>query len=46
MRDLILFVNDNHIDNNLKEILVYIYFGSVANNQSKNRLVQILDKCS
>ena len=32
---LISLVNDNHMDNNLKEILAYVYHGSVVNNQSK-----------
>ena len=26
---LISVVNDNHVNNNLKEILVYVYFGSI-----------------
>ena len=30
IRDLIPLVNDNHVDNNLKEILVYVYFGSTV----------------
>ena len=29
MRGLIALVNENHVDNNLKEILVYVYFGSI-----------------
>ena len=29
MRGLISLVNDSHMDNNLKEILVYVYFGSI-----------------
>ena len=33
---LISLVNDNHMDNNLKEILVFVYFGSIVNNQHKN----------
>ena len=36
-RGLILLVNDNHVDNNLKEILVYVYFGSIVNNLPQNR---------
>ena len=36
-RGLISLVNDNHIDNNLKEILVYVYLGSIVNNQPKNK---------
>ena len=27
-------VNDNHVDNNLKESLVYVYFGSIINNKT------------
>ena len=30
-----LLVNDNHVDNNLKEKLVYVYFGSIVNNQAR-----------
>ena len=33
---LISLVNDNHMDNNLKEILVYIYSELTVNNQPKN----------
>ena len=33
---LISLVNDNHVDNDLKEILVYIYYGSIVNNRSQN----------
>ena len=33
---LISLVNYNHVDNNLKEILVYVHFGSIVNNQPKN----------
>ena len=29
---LISLVNDNHMDNSLKEILVYVCFGSIINN--------------
>ena len=32
----ISLVNDNHVDNNLKEILVYVYSGSIVNNRSQN----------
>ena len=28
-------VNDNHVDNNLKEILVYVYYGLIVNSRSK-----------
>ena len=41
MRDLISFVNDNHVDNNLKEILVYVYFGSIVNNQPKKQISSV-----
>ena len=34
-RSLISLVNDNHVDNNNKEILVYVYFGSILNNLHK-----------
>ena len=39
MRGLISFVNDNHMDNNLKEILVYVFVGLIVNNRTdqKNR---------
>ena len=30
-RALMSLVNDNHVDNNLKEILVYVYLGSIVN---------------
>ena len=33
--DLISLVNDNHVDNNLRENLVYAYSGSIANNRPK-----------
>ena len=33
MRSLISLVNDNHVDNNLPEILVYIYFCSIVNDR-------------
>ena len=36
MHGLISLVNNNHIDNNLKEILVYVYFGLIVSNQPKN----------
>ena len=35
MSGLISLVNDNHADSNLKEILVYVYFGSIVSNQPK-----------
>ena len=33
---LISLVTDNHVNKNLKEILVYVYFGSIVNNCPKN----------
>ena len=35
-RGLISLVNDNHVDNNLKESLMYVYLGSIVNNRPKN----------
>ena len=32
---MISLVSDNHVDDNLKETLVYVYFGSTVNNRSK-----------
>ena len=34
-RGLISLVNDNHVYNNIKEILVYAYLGSTVNNPSR-----------
>ena len=34
--DLISLANDNYVNNNLKEILVYVYFDWIVNNQPKN----------
>ena len=36
MHGLITLFNDNHVDNYLKEILVFVYYGSIVNNQTKN----------
>ena len=36
MHGLISLVNDNQVDNSVKEILVYVYWGLIINNQSKN----------
>ena len=36
MHCLISLVDDNHMDNKLKEIFVYVFYGSVVNNQPKN----------
>ena len=35
MSSLISLVNDNHVNNNLKEILVYGYYDSIANINPK-----------
>ena len=37
MGGYISLVNDNHVDNIHKEILVYVYSGSIVNSQPKNR---------
>ena len=36
MRGLITLVSDNHVDNYLKEILAFVYYGSIVNNRPKN----------
>ena len=41
-RDLLSLVNDDHVDNNLKEILVYVYFGSIVISRPKNTHTQPL----
>ena len=33
-RNLISMVNDNHVDTNLKDILVYVYYGSIVNKNN------------
>ena len=35
MHSLISLVSYNHMDNYLKEILVYVYLGAIVNNQPK-----------
>ena len=35
-RGFISLVNDNHVDKNIKEILVSVFFGSIVNNRLKN----------
>ena len=42
-------MNDNHVENNLKEMLVYVYFGSIVNirpKKNKNIFVssEVVDK--
>ena len=34
-RGWISLVNDNHVDNNLKEMLAFVYYGSIVNNRPK-----------
>ena len=29
-------VNDNHVDNDLKESLAFVYYGSIVNNRPKD----------
>ena len=36
MSQMIQLVNDNHVDNYLKEILAFVYYGSTVNNQPQN----------
>ena len=42
MRGLISLVDDNHVHNNLKEILVYVYHGSTVNNRQKKKKMVLL----
>ena len=35
MRCLISLVNGNHVDNNLTENSVHVYYGSIVNNRPK-----------
>ena len=41
---LISLVNYNHNDNNLSEILVHVYSGSIVNNRPKNGIDLLLEK--
>ena len=36
---LITLVNDNHVDNYIKEILAFEYYGLIVNNQPKNNII-------
>ena len=45
MRGLITLVNDNHMDNYLKEILVFVYYGSIVNNQPQKYSLTVYEKC-
>ena len=36
MCSMISVVNDNHVTNCLKEILTFVYYGSIVNNRPKN----------
>ena len=38
-RGLIPLVNDNHVDNYLKEILAFVYYCSIVYNRPKNGCV-------
>ena len=40
-RSLISLVNDNHVDNNLKDILGYVYFGSIVTNRHKSVYIHL-----
>ena len=40
---LISLVNDNHVDNYLKEILAFVYYGSIINIRPKNVNVKIMN---
>ena len=35
-RSLISLVNDNHVDNYLKEIIAFVYYGSNVNNRPRS----------
>ena len=35
----ITLVNDNHIDNYLKEIMAFVHYGSIVNNRPKKHLI-------
>ena len=37
MRGLFTLVNDNHVDNYLKENFAFVYYGSIANNRLKKK---------
>ena len=47
MRGLITLVNGNHVDNAIKEILAFVYYGSTGNNRPKNypKLSPYLELC-
>ena len=40
---LITLVNDNDVDNYLKEILAFVYHGSIVNNQQKNSITNKIE---
>ena len=44
MHGLNSLVSNNHVDNNLKEMLVYVYFGSIITNRPKKRLLKAMAK--
>ena len=35
MHSLILLVNDNHMDNYIKEILAFVYYGLIVNKMTQ-----------
>ena len=44
MRCFISLVNDNHVDNNMMEILVYVYLGLIVNTRQNKDLFKFEDK--
>ena len=43
MCGLITLVSDNHVKNYLKEILPFVYYGSIVKNRPKNRHVYFVN---
>ena len=39
----ISLVNDNHVDINFKEIMVYVYYGSTVNNKPQNGIYSVIN---
>ena len=44
MRRLITLVNDNHVDNHLKEILAFVYYGLIVNVDPKIIHIFLVEK--
>ena len=42
MLDMISLVSDNHVDDNLMEILVYVYFGSTVDPKISIKLANVV----